>query len=524
MIHNSPLPDVQIPDVPLTEYVLTGAGGRERKPALIDGPSGRSLAYAQLGAAIRSLAGGLVAAGFAKGDVLALMVPNCPEYAVVFHAAAMAGGAVTPVNPACTEAEIHHQLADSGARVLVTIPPLVPVGVRASAGTRISQTYALGEAAGVPPLASLSGPPLAGQVPVAPDDVVALPYSSGTTGLPKGVMLTHRNLIAGIAQTLGSGVIGPDDTLVAVMPFFHIYGMQILMNCGLRAGGTIITLPRFDLRQFLQAHQDYRATRSFVVPPIMLALARHPLVDEYDLSALQLLGCGAAPLKPELADDCATRLGCEVGQGYGMTELSSISHLTPPGWYRPGSAGVTVPNTLTRIIDPATGEELGAGEDGEICVRGPQVMKGYLGNAQATAATIDDDGWLHTGDLGHVDSGGHLYVVDRLKELIKYKGFQVPPAELEALLLQHPAVIDAAVVGLPDEEAGEIPAGYVTLRAGASATAQEIQQFVAAQVAGYKQIRRLELIEAIPRSPAGKILRRVLRDAALAQLVGPSRD
>jgi acyl-CoA synthetase (AMP-forming)/AMP-acid ligase II len=518
MIHNSPLPDVQIPDLPVTEYVLGGVNGREHKPALIDGSSGRALGYAQLAAAIRSLASGLVATGFARGDVLALMVPNCPEYAVIFHAAAMAGGVVTPVNPACTEEEIHHQLVDSGARILVTIPLLASVGVRASAGTRIGQIYALGEAPGVPSLASLSGPPLAEQVPVAPDDVVALPYSSGTTGLPKGVMLTHRNLVANIAQTLGSGVIGPDDTLVAVMPFFHIYGLQVTLNCGLRAGATVVTLPRFDLGQFLQAHQDYRATRSFVVPPIMLALARHPLVDKYDLSALQLVGCGAAPLKPELADECGTRLSCEVGQGFGMTELSALSHVTPPGWYRPGSVGVTVPNTLTRIIDPATGEDLGVGEDGEICVRGPQVMKGYLGNAAATAATIDDDGWLHTGDLGHVDSAGHLHVVDRLKELIKYKGFQVPPAELEALLLQHPDVSDAAVVGLPDEEAGEIPAGYVTLRPGASTSTGQIQQFVAAQVAGYKQIRRLEVIEAIPRSPAGKILRRVLRDAALAQV------
>ena len=518
MIHRSPLPDVPVPDISLTDYVLGGAAGREHKAALIDGPSGRGMGYAQLAVAIRSLAGGLVAAGFRKGDVLALMAPNCPEYAVVFHAAAMAGGAVTPVNPAGTEEEIHHQLDDSGAAVLITIPPLVPAGLRASTGTDVSQVYALGEAAGIAEVADLAGPPLAGQVPVAPDDVVALPYSSGTTGLPKGVMLTHRNLVANIAQTLGGGLIGEDDTLVAVMPFFHIYGMQVLMNCGLRAGGTIVTLPRFDLAQFLQANQDYRATRSFVVPPIMLALARHPLVDNYDLSALQLLGCGAAPLKPELAEECAARLDCPVGQGYGMTEVSSISHLTPPGWYRPGSAGVTAPGTLTRIVDPATGDDLGTGADGEIWVRGPQVMKGYLGNAAATAAILDGDGWLHTGDLGHVDSDGHLYIVERLKELIKYKGFQVPPAELEALLLEHPDVSDAAVIGLPDPEAGEIPAGYVTLRVGASATTQEIQQFVAARVAGYKQLQRLEVIEAIPRSPAGKILRRVLRTSALDQV------
>jgi len=286
----------------------------------------------------------------------------------------------------------------------------------------------------------------------------------------------------------------------------------VMMNGGLRTGATVVTLPRFDLEQFLRVHQDYLITRTFAAPPIVLALAKHPLVDKFDLSALKQVMSAAAPLKEDLAAACAERLNCEVVQGYGMTELSPASHLTPPGWFKPGSVGVTAPNTQTRIVDPVSGADLGPGEDGEICVRGPQVMKGYLNNPEATAATIDPDGWLHTGDLGHVDADGHLYVVDRLKELIKYKGFQVPPAELEAVLLRHPDVTDAAVVGLPDEEAGEIPAGYVTLRPGASPSQEEIMQFVAEQVAGYKRIRRLEVVETIPKSASGKILRRVLRE------------
>jgi acyl-CoA synthetase (AMP-forming)/AMP-acid ligase II len=523
MIYASPLPDVEIPDSPLTGYVLAGAAGRAGKPALVDGSSGRVLTYAGLGTAVRSLAGGLVAAGFAQGDVLALMAPNGPDYAVVFHAVALAGGVITTINPACTETEVHSQLRDSGARMLVTIPPLESVAFRACAGTRVEEVYALGEAHGAKPLTALSGPPLAGQVPVGPDDVVALPYSSGTTGLCKGVMLTHRNLVANIAQTLGPLQLRPEDNLVAVMPFFHIYGMQVLMNCGLRAGTTIITLPRFDLEQFLRVHQDYKITRSFVAPPIVIALAKHPLVDKFDLSALTQIVSGAAPLKAGLAAECGRRLDCEVVQGYGMTEASPVTHITPPSGSKPGSAGVTAPNTQTRIVDPARGADLGPGQDGEIWVRGPQVMKGYLGHPQATAATIDSGGWLHTGDLGHIDADGYLYVTDRLKELIKYKGFQVPPAELEAVLLRHPAVADAAVVGLPDEEAGEIPAGYVTLRPGACATPEEIRQFAAAQVAGYKQIRRLEIIDAIPKSASGKILRRVLRDTATTQADPPAR-
>jgi 4-coumarate--CoA ligase len=223
---------------------------------------------------------------------------------------------------------------------------------------------------------------------------------------------------------------------------------------------------------------------------------------------------GAAPLKAELAAECGKRLGCDVIQGYGMTELSPVSHLTPPGWFRPGSVGITAPNTQTRIVDPVTGADRDTGAEGEVWVRGPQVMKGYLNNPQATAATVDADGWLRTGDLGYVDADGHLYVVDRLKELIKYKGFQVPPAELEAVLLRHPDVADAAVIGLPDDEAGEIPVGYVVLRAGAAASPAEIMRFVAGEVAHYKQLRRLEVIDAIPKSAAGKILRRVLRDPA----------
>jgi acyl-CoA synthetase (AMP-forming)/AMP-acid ligase II len=528
MIYRSPFPDVELPDLPLTTYVLGGTGHGD-KPALIDGASGRVLTYAGLASAIRSLAGGLVASGFAKGDVLALMAPNTPEYAVVFHAAAMAGGVITTINPAYTEPEVRNQLRDCGARILVTAPPLVEMASRACTGTKVAEIYVLGDAegtagvegaervAGSKPLSGLFGAPLAEHVPVAPDDVVVLPYSSGTTGLCKGVMLTHRNLVGNIAQLLTLLQLQPDDSVIAVLPFFHIYGMQVMMNGGLRAGSTVVTMPRFDLEQFLRIHQDYRITRSFVAPPIVLALAKHPLVDKFDLSAVKQIMSAAAPLKEDLAAACAERLNCEVAQGYGMTELSPASHLTPPGWFRPGSVGVTAPNTETRIVDPASGADLGPEEDGEICVRGPQVMKGYLNNPQATAAMIEPDGWLHTGDLGHLDADGHLYVVDRLKELIKYKGFQVPPAELEAVLLRHPDVTDAAVVGLPDEEAGEIPVGYITLRPGASASPEEIMQFAAAQVASYKQIRRLEVVETIPKSASGKILRRVLRDAATAQ-------
>ncbi|MFN8078542.1 MAG: 4-coumarate--CoA ligase family protein [Kineosporiaceae bacterium] len=526
MIHHSPLPDVEIPAVALTGYVLARAGELGDKPALIDGPTGRTLTYTQLEQAIRALAGGLVAHGLRPGDVVALMAPNLPEYAVIFHGVALAGGVVTTVNPTYTAREVRQQLLDAEARLLVTIAAFVPVALAAVEGTAVEELYLIGstdsgsEGAGdgseatvpIKALTTLFGAPLADQVPVDPDDLVVLPYSSGTTGVNKGVMLSHHNLVANIAQVTAPAGLAEDETLIAVLPFFHIYGMQVIMNCGLRVGATVVTMPRFDLEQFLDLHQRYGVTRSFVAPPIVVALAKHPIVDSYDLSALRQVFSGAAPLSAELAVEAGSRLGCEVVQGYGMTEMSPVSHLTPLGGLKAGSVGVTAPNTELRIVDPATLQDLPVDADGELWIRGPQVMRGYLKNADATALTVDSQGWLRTGDIGHVDADGHVFVVDRLKELIKYKGFQVAPAELEAVLLTHPAVADAAVIGVPDEDAGEVPSAFVVLRPGASATGDDIESYVAGQVASFKQIRHVSFVDSIPKSASGKILRRLLRE------------
>jgi 4-coumarate--CoA ligase len=505
---------VSLPTTPVTPYILERASQLPYRAAFIDGATGRTTTYAEFEDAVRCQAGGWLERGLARGEVVALMAPNCPEYGVVFHAVALAGGALTTVNPTYTPGEIHHQLVDSGATRLVTTPMFLETATAAIADSAVKDVYVIGEADGYASIHSLARAPLAEQVPVDLDDVVALPYSSGTTGVAKGVMLTHRNLVSNIEQALAAVPIDEDDAFVAALPFFHIYGMQVLMNFGLRAGATIVTMPRFDLEQFLRLHEQHRLTRAFVAPPIVVALAKHPVVDKYDLSALRWILSGAAPLSAGLAIECGRRLGCEVVQGYGMTELSPVSHATPPGMFKPGSVGVAVPHTEVRIVDPSTSSPLGVDQDGEVWIRGPQVMKGYLNNEAATKSTIDPDGWLHTGDIGHIDADGHLFVVDRLKELIKYKGFQVAPAELEALLLTHPQVADAAVIGLPDDEAGEIPAAYVVLKQGHDTAAADIQRFVADKVANYKQVRKLVFIDAIPKSPSGKILRRVLRDQA----------
>jgi 4-coumarate--CoA ligase len=519
MIHKSPLPDVDIPELPLTTFVFARASERADKVAFVEGASGRTVSYGQLLDSVQRFAGGLTAKGFGPGNVLAIMAPNLPEYAVWFHGAAMTGGTVTTINPTYTAHEVHHQLIDAGATIMVTIPMFLDTAKEAAKDTSVETIYVAGEldgaaGDGVASVAGLYGEPRTEHAPVDLDDTVVLPYSSGTTGLSKGVMLTHRNLVSNIVQTVEPAGLREDETIIAVLPFFHIYGMQVLMNCGLSVGATIVSMPRFDLEQFLQLHQDHGITRSFVAPPMVVALAKHPIIDNYDLSKLEQVFSGAAPLSAELAVEAGERIDSEVVQGYGMTELSPVSHLTPSGQFKPGSVGVTAPNTELLIVDPATGDAVGVDLDGEVWVRGPQVMKGYLNNPTATANTIDDDGWLHTGDIGHVDADGHLFVVDRLKELIKYKGFQVPPAELEALLLTHPAVADAAVIGIADDEAGEIPVGFVALKPGQEATEADIIGFVAERVATYKQVRKVTFVDAIPKSASGKILRRVLRDEA----------
>ncbi len=513
MLYTSPLPAVDIPVAPVTEFVLRRVNDHPEKPALIDGTTGRTYSFAELSDVIHRLAGGLVARGFAPGDTLALMAPNLPEYAIIFHAVAVAGGVVTTVNPTYGADEVAFQLRDAGATELVTVGMFAEVAKEAITGTEISEVITIDGVAGTTALDSIFGDPIQ-QSPVNPvDDVVVLPYSSGTTGLPKGVMLTHHNLVANICQCDHAIVYQPDgEVALAFLPFFHIYGMQVLMNGLLANGVTVVTLPRFDLDQALSLVQEHRITRFFAVPPVVLALAKHPAVDSYDLSSLVQVFSGAAPLGAEIAMEAEKRIGCEVVQGYGMTELSPVSHTTPPGMFKAGSSGVTVSNTESRIVDPDSGEDQPFGERGELWVRGPQVMKGYLNNPEATAATLDSDGWLHTGDVAIIDEDHHMTIVDRVKELIKYNGFQVPPAELEALLITHPKVNDVAVIGIPDESAGELPKAFIVRSPGSEVTAEDLQAFVAEHVASYKHIRLVEFIDEIPKSASGKILRRLLRD------------
>ena len=512
-IYNSTFPDVALTDKTVTQRVFEGID--PEMAILIDGPSGRKVTGAQFIGGVKSLAGGLTARGWGAGKTVALMAPNIPEYCIVFHASAWAGGTVTTINPTYTAHEVNHQLNDAGADVLVTIAMFADTAKEAIKGTKVKDIVIIGEAPeGMIELSSLMAAPLEDQVPVdVAEHVVALPYSSGTTGLPKGVMLTHQNLVVNIDQSLVPANVTDRELTVAFLPFFHIYGLQVLMNIYLAAGGGLVTMPRFDLETYLKLIAEYQTPRLWIVPPVALALAKHPLVDAYDLSCVAQVNSAAAPLGADVAQAMGKRLGTNATQGYGMTELSPVSHVSPFGKGKPGASGMAVSNTESRIVNPETLEDLPPGQDGELWVRGPQVMKGYLNNPKATAETITAEGWLRTGDIGHFDEDGYLYITDRLKELVKYKGFQVAPAELEAELLTHPAIADAAVIGKPDPEAGELPMAFIVAAPGATApTLEEVQAYLETRLAHYKQVRVLEVIDAIPKSASGKILRRFLRD------------
>lgn len=514
MVFRSPFPDVEVPDVSLHELLFADLGDRADRVALVDGSSGASLTYRQLAGAVDRLAAALAERGIGKGDVVGILSPNTPYYAVVFHGILRAGATATTINALYTADEVAHQLADAGAKMLFTVSVLLPNAAPGAEKAGVTDVVVLDQAEGYPNLTELlasTGP--VPEVAVDPEDLAVLPYSSGTTGKAKGVMLTHRNLVANIVQCQPLLKVDGQTRILAVLPFFHIYGMQVLMNNGLYVGATVVTMPKFDLPEFLRVIQDHRTNRVYIAPPVAVALAKHPLVDQYDLSAIDTIFSGAAPLDVDLAAAVAKRLGCRVSQGYGMTEMSPVSHAIPDGRddISVGTVGVIAPNMECRFVDPATGQDVGVGERGELWCRGPNVMKGYLNNPDATAVTLDDEGWLHTGDVGVIDENGLVSIVDRVKELIKYKGYQVPPAELEALLLTHEEIADAAVVGVRDEEGEEVPKAFVVLQPGSSLDAAGVMEFVAAQVAPHKKVRVVEFIEAIPKSASGKILRKDLR-------------
>ena len=499
-----------IPRVTLPRFIRERARARPDAVALVEAASGRQVTYGALDHLIGRFAAGLAAQGFKPGDVLLMLAPNLPEWPIAALGALAAGGVVSGANPMYGVDDLAHQMRDANAHFVFTVPPFLATVQAAAAQAGGATVIVLGEAEGALSFAALlactDAEPM---VPEDPDALAALPYSSGTTGLAKGVLLTHATIVANVCQYNQAYDLPEGMVTLAFLPMFHIFGFTVVTLCGLAAGSKIVTVPRFEPEPFLKAIATYRVSRLGVVPPVMQFLALHPLIDSFDLSSIEIIGCGAAPLGMALEKKVAERLHCKVMQGFGMTESSGCVAVTNPDRIRAGTSGQILPGTQARVVDPETGVDVARGQPGEFWFRGPQAFKGYLNQPQATAATITTDGWVRTGDIGTIDADGYLSITDRLKELIKVKGFQVAPAELEALLFTHPAVADAAVIGRPDDRAGELPVAYVVARGALNAA--DLKAWIAERVVAYKQLGDVVLCEAIPKTAAGKILRRVLR-------------
>ncbi|KAG5537353.1 hypothetical protein RHGRI_024709 [Rhododendron griersonianum] len=536
IIFRSKLPDIYIPNhLPLHSYCFQNISDHHSKPCLINGATGETLTYADVELTARRVAAGLHGlGGIAHHDTIMLLLPNCPEFAFSFLAASFIGATTTMANSFFTPAEVLKQAKASQAKLIVTqschVNKVLSYALENNVKIACIDALPPSDSKNVFHFSDLirSDENEMPEVDVYPNDVVALPYSSGTTGLPKGVMLTHKGLVTSVAQQVDGENpnlhMTSDDVLMCVLPMFHIYALNSILLCGLRVGAAIVLVQKFEIGSFLGAMERYKVTYGPFVPPIVLAVAKCEKTDDYDLSAVRMVQSGAAPLGKEVEEAVRAKFrNATLGQGYGMTEAGPVLALClafakEPFEVKSGACGTVMRNAEMKIVDPETGDSLPRNQPGEICLRGDQIMKGYLNDPEATERTIDKGGWLHTGDIGYIDDDDELFIVDRLKELIKYKGFQVAPAELEALLLNHPEISDAAVVGMKDESAGEVPVAFVVKSNGSKITEEEVKQYISKQVVFYKRISRVFFNDAIPKAPSGKILRKDLRAKLAAGL------
>jgi long-chain acyl-CoA synthetase len=494
-------------EIPLTDLLAPSAERFAEKPAFITA-EGQSYSFAQTWEASRRLGRFLQDNGIQKGDRVAIFAANCPEYFVAFYGTLFAGGAVTTLNPLYKDREVLHQLENCDASAIFAMGPLLPMVQQVREHLpNLKHVFAIEDAW-----------KLASEAPNEPlpvsinsmEDLVALPYSSGTTGLPKGVMLTHYNVASNVRQTLATGMTSSYSVLLDFLPFYHIYGMVVLMACGFAQGASQVVMSRFDPALCLDLVQRHKVTNLFAVPPALLALSHFPDTAKYDTSSIRMIMSGAAPLPPEVARAAAKALDTTVLQGYGMTETSPVTNVNPINRIKDATVGPPLPDTVQKVVSLEDERELGVGEVGELLTFGPQVMKGYWNAPEATAETLPGGGWIRTGDIVSADEEGYVTILDRKKEMIKYKGYQIAPAELEALLMEHPAVRDSAVIPKRDEESGEIPKAFVMLHPDKAVSQEELMRFVEERVAPYKKVREIEFVEAIPKTASGKILRREL--------------
>ena len=504
------------PDVPLFELLARTAARRPDSIAFSCGD--RKLSYRRLDRASALLAAHLHKVGVGRGARIILALPNSLEFVISYYGILKAGATVCPSNPMYKAEELGYQVKDAGAVGVITDAAGYEKVKQFRAQTAFKSIILAGEAPeGADSLAdilrkrsSALGGPIAALRPG--EDIAAIVYTGGTTGFPKGAMLTHRNLVANAMQNAAWFNWTHADVIMGVLPFYHSWGGSTCINSPIFAGARVVVLPRFDAEDLLSAIQREKATVLYGAASMFITLLASPLLPQYDLSSLRYVKAGAMPVPPEVKERWEQATGVTMVTGYGLSEASPEACNSPPERVKPGAIGFPIIDTDARIVDQETGTiDLPAGAVGELIIRGPQVMKGYLNRPDENRDTLRD-GWLYTGDLGFVDDEGYLHVVDRKKEIIKYKGYTIAPAEVEAALYEHPAVLECAVIGKPDDLAGEVPKACVVLRDGCSATAEELIRFCENKVAAYKRVREVEFVSEIPKTAVGKVLRRVLRD------------
>nr|AHM88424.1 4CL6 [Fraxinus mandshurica] len=500
------------------------------KTAFIDASTGRKLSFSDVWIAVEAVATCLsIDMNIRKNDVVLLLSPNSIYFPIVCLAVMSLGAIITTTNPLNTSREIAKQIADSKPVLAFTIPQLLPklgdsklpIVLLDSANSYPSKLKIVNNI-----VEMMKREPSQSRVKerVSQDDIASLLYSSGTTGVSKGVVSSHRNLIAMVQTIVSRFKLDEENhTFICTVPMFHIYGLAAFATGLLAAGSTIVILSKFEMDEMLMAIQKYTATYLPLVPPILVALVNNAaaIKKKYDLRSLKSVLSGGAPLSREVIEGFVEKYpNVTILQGYGLTESTAIGASTDSleESRRYGTAGMLSPSMEAKIVDPESGEALPVNCTGELWLRGPSIMKGYFSNEEATASTLDSEGWLRTGDLCYVDEDGFIFVVDRLKELIKYKGYQVPPAELEALLLTHPEIADAAVIPFPDEKVGQFPMAYVVRKTGSSISESAVMDFIAKQVAPYKRIRRVAFTASVPKNPSGKILRKDLIKLAVSKL------
>ncbi|KIX92668.1 uncharacterized protein Z520_11697 [Fonsecaea multimorphosa CBS 102226] len=537
----SPYPDIQIPNVDLWGLMFEQPRDFPDTQVIYRSvDSSRHYTWADVKEAATEFGGGLRNLwDWEKGDVLNIYAPNDVDFAPIVYGVFFAGGIVSPANPAYSADELSFQLSNSGSKAIVTTTDFLPTALKAAKMSNIPEDRVILLGSKRDPshrvkhwtnIRKTSGATRYRRRKMNPDKELAfLVYSSGTTGLPKGVMLSHRNIIADVLMikgAMGKWYSSGNDKILGVLPFYHIYGLTGLVHQPLHRGIELVVMPAFNLEVFLKAIQEHKITFIYVAPPVIVRLSRDEIVDKYDLSSVRMITSGAAPLTRELVDAVHKRLKIKINQAYGLSETSPMTHTQPwDEWYTSvGSVGKMFPSMTAKYMSP-DGKELGPGEAGELWLSGPNVFKGYWKNEQATKDAITEDGYFKTGDVGFQDKDHNFYITDRVKELIKYKGFQVPPAELEGKLMDHPGINDVAVIGVYDEhQHTEVPRAYVVASDRSKTSdkdADEIVQWLAGKVANHKRLRGgVRFIDEIPKSAAGKILRRLLKDKAKEEDAG----